>query len=169
MLCVDVPYLEPLLFHLRNDEVLKKTFTEHSFFMPHSNIITATEEAIRKNCPSPRALWILPQDTIAANQSRTCKPIGIHTFHIEIITHCIRDQFQISKNDNGLYLSGEYMELSKIRKQVKESVFYFAQESNNQMIKRSFENIVWVKDQMLYPNQDTKWLASALEYKVTIL
>ena len=55
LLDTDLPYLEPLLFWLRKDEKLKLLFSQDSFFMPHSNLITATEEAMKKDCPAPRA------------------------------------------------------------------------------------------------------------------
>ena len=161
----DLPYLEPLLFWLRDDSVLKNEFTEKSFFMPHSDLITATEDAMKKDCPAPRALWILPQDTLAAGQRPLCLNPGTHTFYILIIVQCIRDVFQLSKSGDSIKLTGQFMELSALRKQVKKSVLDFARSSASN---NKFTDILWVKDQMLYPSDDNKFLTTAIEYSIKI-
>lgn len=167
LLDTDLPYLEPLLFWLKKDEKLKLLFSRDSFFMPHSNLITATEEAMKKDCPAPRALWILPQDTLAVNQREGCDSQGRHTFYIEIITQCIRDQFQIIKNGDEAKLTGQFMELAALRKAVKKSVNAFAKENMKETYKK-YENIFWVKDQMLYPTEANNFLATAIQYEIKI-
>lgn len=166
----DLPYLEPLLFWLQDDPVLKSEFTQSSFFMPHTDLITATEEAMKKDCPAPRALWILPQDTLSGPSKPNCKSYGVHTFYIEVIVQCIRDPFVIRKNDAGFFLDGQAMELAKIRKMVKESVFRFVHEykkkTNPALYK--FDDFNWIKDQMLYPGEGMKFLATAMEFTVKI-
>lgn len=170
MLNTDLPYLEPLLFHLRQDPVLKKSFTEKSFFMPHSDLISATEEAMKKDCPAPRALWILPQDTLATitTQKNSCNVPGNHTFFIEIIVQCIRNQFTLVKRGDEVKLEGQFMELAQIRKQVKNSVSQFGKDNSKLMTGQTFSDLVWIKDSMLYPTEDTSFLATAIEYRVKI-
>ena len=164
LLDVDLPYLEPLLFHLRTDDRLKKYFTEKSFFMPKKDLISGIEEAIKSDCPAPRALWILPQDSIAVNTTNNCKSQVRHTFYITVITKCIRDSFQIIKRDGKIHLAGEYMEMSEIRKQVKDSIYRFAQDNN---FNETYEKISFVKDQILTPDEES-FLVTNLEYQVTI-
>lgn len=168
MLLTDIPYLEPLLFHLRNDPVLKSEFTEKSFFMPHSDLVTATEEAMKADCPAPRALWILPQDTLAGAARDNCKAIGTHTFYIEIIVQCIRDQFQLVKRDDVVRLEGQFMELMSLRKKVKESVREFAKANSAVGQKKEFFDIFWIKDQMLYPTSESRFLATAIEFSIKL-
>lgn len=165
LLDTDLPYLEPLLFHLRDDDKLKSHFTEKSFFMPKKDLISAVEDAIKADCPAPRALWILPQDTIAANQQVNCKSQGRHTFYITIITQCIRDAFQITKKDNKLHLGGEYIVLSHLRKLVKQSVQEFVAQNSN--FNQNWEKITWMKDQILLPD-DEGFLVTNIEYQITI-
>lgn len=168
LLNTDVPYLEPLLFHLRDDDSLKTYFTDKSFFMPHNHLVEATEEAMQKNCPAPRALWILPDDTIATNTQANCISPGRHTFRIELITQCIRNSFYLSKKDDGVILSGQYMELATIRKAVKKSVYEFNKQFQSKTQAPKFKDIVWIKDYMLYPDDNSKFLATVLEFNVTI-
>ena len=169
MLLTDIPYLEPMWLWLRDDETLKRHFTEHSFFMPHHDLVEAAERAMRKECPAPRALWILPQDTQAQTQREGCKSPGIHTFYITIIVQCMRDVFQIANRAGSLKLEGQYMELSEIRRHVKDSVNAFYVDYRKKGGQR-FSGMSWVKDQMLYPTEDegVRFLATALEYRVTI-
>lgn len=169
LLDTDIPYLEPLLFHLRNDPILKNYFTEKSFFMPKDDLISAAQEVIDKDCPSPRALWILPQDGIAINSTSNtlCKPIVSHTFNILLMIACIRDTFQMAKKDDKVYLSGEYMEMTAIRKAIMKSVLEFNKEKMKITTGRTFENIKFVKYQSLYP--DDSFLVNNIEYNVTIL
>ena len=164
----DVPYLEPLWRWLRGDEKLKKYFTEASFFMPHNDMVSAAIDAIQSKCPAPRALWIIPNDTRAVTKKPGCKSPGNHIFYITIIIQCIRDQFQVAKEDGEVRLQGQFMELSEIRKHVKESVLRF----HNDYVKKggkAFENLYWTGDQMFYPPEDKKgFLITASEFQVTI-
>lgn len=162
----DLPYLEPLLFHLRKDEDLKKIFTEKSFFMPKHILIQATEEATKKSCPAPRALWIIPEDTVANNPKPGCNSIGIHSFNIVLFVQCIREPFELVRSGDGVKLSGQYMELSSIRKAVKKSVNKFQNESKLDLNLR-YSDITWIKDQNLYPD-DGNFLTTAIEYSVKI-
>lgn len=172
LLDTDLPYLEPLLLWLRKDEALKKYFTEKSFFMPHSDLLSATKEAMDKDCPSPRALWILPQDTVALQQSPpNCKYTGSHTFYIQLIVQCIRDHFQLSKIDGEIHLTGQFMELMQLRKYVKKSVSAFANDyerTKNKSAVIKFDDIGWRGDQMLYPNEENTFLITAIQYQVKI-
>lgn len=167
MLQVDIPYLEPLWLWLRADETLKQHFTEHSFFMPHSHLVSATEEAMRKDCPAPRALWILPGDSIASQTARVppgCSISSSHTFYIQIIVQCIRDAFQAVEREGSLALEGQFMELSFLRNKVKQSVLKFS----SQWRGKEFENVQWRKDSILYPTEESNFLATASEFNVTI-
>lgn len=170
LLDTDIPYLEPLWLWLRKDPVLKLEFTEASFFMPHNDLITATQDAMNRDCPAPRALWILPQDTLAQASRDGCKSPGIHTFYIQIIVQCIRDPFQIVKRDGDIKLEGQFMELMDIRKKVKESVQAFAKDYSKTLVNRKFERVRWVKDSMLYPSQEDgpKFISTAIQFEVNI-
>lgn len=165
MLNVDLPYLEPLLFFLREDESLKSFFTKKSFFMPKSDLIEAIDKAINSDCPAPRSLWILPQDTSATiSNPRNCMSPGLHTFLIQIIVQCIRDPFTIKKNeDDSLYLDGQFMVLSEIRKAVKKSVVKFSKEKHE-----GFSDLHWRSERMLYPEDGQNFLITSLEYQVKI-
>lgn len=170
MLDTDLPYLEPLLLWLRKDAKLSEYFTEKSFFMPHNDLVSATSEAMKKDCPAPRALWILPQDTIAIQQTPpNCKYTGNHTFYIQIMVQCIRDAFQLSKIEDEIKLTGQFMELMQIRKYVKKSVaaFQLDYEKKNTTI-RLFDSIGWRGDQMLYPNEENSFLITTVQYQVKI-
>lgn len=168
LLDTDIPYLEPLLFWLRKDSSLKAEFTDHSFFMPHNDLISATEEAMKKDCPAPRALWILPQDSLAGSLKEGCKVPSTHTFYIEIIVQCIRDQFQLVKRNDEVKLQGQFMELCALRKLVKQSVREFAKNSAKPGMPTLFRDLYWVKDSMLYPSGENNFLATALEFQITI-
>lgn len=167
MLLTDLPYLEPLLLHLRKDESLKQHFTDKSFFMPHSDLLSAAEESMKKDCPAPRALWILPQDTIAQGRKPNCKVPGIHTFFITIFVQCIRDEFQLVNRNGVVKLEGQFMSLVELRKLVKESVLRFGREQSMSLVGKKFDNISWSKDQMIYPDEGN-FLATAIEFEVTI-
>lgn len=168
LLDTDLPYLEPLLFHLRDDEILKKYFNEKSFFMPKDSLISAAKEVMDKDCPSPRALWILPQDSIAISPNPNCKSPVSHTFNIMIFVYCIRDDFQLVKKDGVAHLDGQYIELTAIRKAVKKSVFDFNSINNKIFTGKKFENFVYQKDQMLYPDEKDNFLVSNTEFQVKI-
>lgn len=169
MLQVDLPYLEPLLFFLQKDEALKVEFTEKSFFMPHNDLVTAIEEAAAKSCPMPRALWILPGDTVALAQQEGCKSPGQHTFHIQLIVPCIRDAFIIARNGNDVSLKGQFMELVRLRKLVKEAVHrFYSQYKKEHFNSPKFEKLFWTRDQMLYPQDDLGVLVTAIQFSVNI-
>lgn len=154
LLDTDLPYLEPLLFHLQKDENLKLYFTQKSYFMPKDNLVSATKEMIGKDCPAPRALWILPQDNVAINPNGNCLSNYNHTFYILILINCIRDKFQIIDKDGVAHLSGEYMEMTQVRKAIKKSINEFNKETSKIVTGKQFEKIAWVKDQSLYDNDE---------------
>lgn len=162
----DLPYLEPLLFHLRADETLKKFFSERSFFMPKNTLIQATKEAMEKDCPSPRALWIIPEGTTALSSKSGCPTIGSHSFSIVIFIHCIREAFELLKRDNKVVLGGEFMELSKIRRAVKKSVNQF-ENINKQNFDLNYKDIAWQGDTPLFPDEDG-FIVSSTEYSVIL-
>lgn len=169
LLDTDLPYLEPLLLHLREDETLKQYFTRDSFFMPQASFISAINEAVNKNCPAPRSIWILPQDTISGTKKDGCASIGIHNFFIVIFVQCIRDTFVFKEENGRAVLSGQFMELTHLRKLVKKSVFNFAKKHEASMVHpKRYEKISWNKDQMLYP-QEHQFLATSIDYTVQIL
>lgn len=166
----DLPYLEPLLFWLRADDNLKQVFTEKSFFMPHDDLLSAVQEAIKKDCPTPRALWILPSNTVPLTQSQRCNSPGVHSFYIQIIVQCIRDKFQIVNKGGSLALTGQFMELTKIRNTVKDSVKRFAIDVEKNNI-RTFSNLLWAGDTMLYPGSEggmDPFLITNVEYRVNL-
>lgn len=163
----DVPYLEPLLFWLQDDPVLKLEFTDKSFFMPQSDIATSVEEALKnKGCP-PKAIWITPQDTMAQSTRPGCLSPGVHTFYITLIVPCYRDQFMIKRVGDEAKLEGQFMQLSAIRKYIKKTVNAFYQDAVKKGEKR-FADMVWIKDVMMYPQDDAGLLMTGLEYRVTI-
>ena len=162
----DIPYLEPLLLHLRNDEELKKYFTNKSFFMPKHTLIEAAEEAMKKDCPAPQALWIHPMDTRAINADANCTGFKLHTFYITIFVHCIRDVFQLRKRDDKIELAGQYMELSKIRLAVKKSIREFQKKISGDF-NLPYSDVTWLGDKNLYPS-DTSFLVTGLEYNVKL-
>lgn len=169
MLLTDIPYLEPLLFHLRQDPELKKFFTDKSFFMPHHDLVEAITDSSNPDCPLPRSLWILPGDTAAINRKPGCVSAGLHSFSIAIAVKCIYDAFTLSKkNDGDIHLEGQFMELTRLRKLVKKSVNTFAKNLIH-VNESKYNDLVWIGDQNLYPNEEQKKiLATAINFEVTI-
>lgn len=167
MLLNDIPYLEPLLMWLRNDEILKDHFTEKSFFMPHKDLLASTSEAIEKDCPAPRALWIIPGESISLNQKPGCRSISTHTFNISIFVQCIRSSFELVKRNDEVRLGGQYMELAHLRMLVKDSVHRFMIDHEKKSGRRLFSDLVWIKDQSLFPDEDA-FLVTALEFQIKI-
>lgn len=162
----DIPYLEPLLFHLREDESLKAYFTEKSFFMPHHDLVNAIMDAGKADCVLPKSLWILPQDTTANSPRPGCKSSGNHSFSIALAVKCIRNPFILVKRDGDIKLDGQFMELMKIRRLVKRSVQRFSKEN---MMNNSFSDLVWRGDRVLYPStEDQILLATSIDYNITI-
>lgn len=167
MLNTDIPYLQDLTFWLQKDARLKNYFTEKSFFMPKNDLVSAINEAMAKDCPAPRALWILPGETSAAPvNNMNCKSPGLHNFHIVIMVQCVRDQFQVVKKDSEIYLGGGFMELAEIRKYVKQSVVEFAKE-NMKNPSKLYDKIAWRGDQPLFPSEDG-FIVSSTEYEIVI-
>lgn len=169
MLDTDIPYLEPLLFWLRNDPSLKEEFTEKSFFMPHNHLIAATKEAMAKDCPAPRALHILPGDNVALSLKSNCHTPVEHSFYILIFVQCIRDQFNIFKKDGEVYLGGQFMELSELKKKVKKSILEFGKDWDKKNPYKKFNNIIYRGDQPLYPDDENKFLVAKIDYTVSLL
>ena len=60
------------------------------------------------------------------------------------------------------------MSLMALRKKVKDSVRDFAKKTTAPGQKRDFYDLFWVKDTMLYPNSETNFLATAIEYQIKI-
>lgn len=167
----DLPYLEPLLFHIRDDVGLKKHFTEKSFFMPTDSLVAAFNDVAAKKCPSPRTIWIMPQDGIVQTQNNfDCDGPVVHTFNILIIVHCIRDEFRLSFDDETkkTHLVGEYMELAHIRKLVRKSVRDFNRKNNASPANKKFEKLRLIKYSSLYPDKKNPFIVQNLEYNVNI-
>lgn len=163
----DIPYLEPLLIHLRKDETLKEVFTEKSFFMPKADLISGIDEAMKTDCPAPRALWIIPGDTLAQANSPTCLAPGLHSFVVMLFVQCMRDPFQLVLRDTEVKLEGNFMELAHLRRLVKRSINNFNVQSFNGQRVLGWSGMTWRRDQNLYPGEE-KFLATAIEYTVNI-
>jgi len=164
----DLPYLEPLLMWLRNDESLKPYFTDKSFFMPKLDLQKAADEALKGDCPSPTALWIFPMDTDAASTTTECRSAGTHSFAIVLWVQCIRESFELVKRDGEVVLGGQFMELTTMRKAVKKSIAAFAKDNTSKFPNRFFEKVIWLRDRNLYPQEDS-FLGTSIEYRVNIL
>lgn len=169
LLDTDLPYLEPLLMWLRDDPKLKDVFTDKSFFMPKLDLEAAAKEAEANGCPSPRSLWIFPLNTSAVTNKPGCNNIGSHEFGIIIWVQCIRDSFELVKTeDKTIKLGGQFMELTALRKLVKNSVKEFSQKNEQNIVNRKFEKLVWSRDRILYPSSDS-FLGVSIEFRVNIL
>lgn len=171
---VDVPYLEPLLFHLMKDESLEKYFTKEDFFTMPKSDLGDLEEALKNDCPSPRSVWVFPGVSNTATQQRSpnCLPKSLHTFNILIVFQCIRDTFTFSKdNDGKVYLDGQFMELSEARKALKISINDFNKTINTPMPNGyGFDFLTWLSDEMLYPEQSGgSFLISSSTFQTMIL
>lgn len=168
----DLPYLEPLLLHLRNDPSLKEHFTETSFFMPRNHMIAAIKEAMDKECPAPRALWIFPSTSTAiGNPKAGCRPTQLHSFYITVFIQCMGNSFDFVKRDSGIILGGGFMELTTLRKAVKKSVLEFSKKSEHNKFSTNvtYENLQWVGDDIVYPDDENSFLGVTLEYTINLL
>lgn len=168
----DVPYLEPLLEHLKKDVSLEKYFSKKDFFAMPKADLADLEEAIKKDCPSPRSLWIFPGNNAAFNQAQTrnpnCLPKILHSFNILLTFQCIRNPFELKFNGTEVYLDGSFMELSEARKAVKKSINNFNKTLNSVSLNNGFDFISWLSDEMLYPDEDA-FLISNSVYQTLIL
>jgi len=170
MLLTDIPYLQPLTLWLQDDETLKEYFTVQSFFMPHNNLVEAIADAEKnKDCFLPNALWILPGDTTTLQRRAACRSQGNHSFKIAIMTHCMGGPFFFRKLDDGSFeLAGQFMELARMRKLVKDSVHRFAAKVQTQM-GLGYIDLVWVADQNIYPNeQNSNLIATSISFEIKL-
>lgn len=170
---VDLPYLEPLMFHLRNDEDLEKFFSKKDFFAMPKTDLADLEGAIKKDCPAPRSVWIFPGSSQAASATRSanCFPKALHTLNIVIVFQCIRDTFTFIKDKDGdVRLSGTFMELSEARKALKVSINKFNKKISDPIVMSvGFDFINWTNDDMLYPEEGDKMLVSSSVFQTMIL
>lgn len=169
---VDIPYLEPLLFHLRNDVELEKFFTKKDFFTMPKADLGDLEDAIKKDCPAPRSVWVFPgiSNAAAAGRSAGCLPKALHSFNVVLVFQCIRDTFTFSKDKDGnVFLDGQFMELSEARKALKLSINKFNKEHNARPTNNGFDFINWVSDEMLYPEDGDNFLISSSVFQTMIL
>jgi hypothetical protein len=167
----DLPYLNPLLVYLRSNQNLEKYFSKKDFFaMPKADLNELTD-ALKKDCPSPRSLWIFPgTSTNAAPQQRIqdCTPKAIHNFNIVIIFQCIRDTFEFKKDKDTtqIYLDGQFMELAEARRAVKKAITEF---NSTLTYNQAFDFISWNSDEMLFPNEESNHLMSNSSFNTIIL
>lgn len=168
---VDIPYLEPLLLHLRNDSNLEKFFTKKDFFTMPKADLSDLEGAIKKDCPAPRSVWIFPGMSQAANPVRNpnCLPKAMHNFNIVLVFQCIRDTFTFVKSDGLVHLDGTFMEMSEARKALKKSVGDFNKAINQYQVSQGFDYINWISDEMLYPEDGNTFLISSSVFQTMIL
>lgn len=169
---VDLPYLEPLMKHLRSDVELEKIFTKEDFFAMPKADLGDLEAALKKDCPSPRSVWVFPGLSQAESTTRspTCFPKTIHNFNVVIVFQCIRDTFTMVKDNDGVHLDGTFMELSEARKALKQSITRFNKNINqNPSIRYDFDFINWLSDEMLYPDDGNKLLISSSVFQTKIL
>lgn len=167
----DVPYLEPLLIHLRNDVELEKYFSKKDFYALPKADLGDLEDAIKNDCPAPRSVWIFPGNNQNQIATRTpnCGPKMLHNFNIVITYQCIRKSFEFKVDaDNKLYLDGQFMELSAARKAVKKSITRFNKTLNIVSDNMGFDYVSWVSDEMLYPDDATQFLISNSVYQTII-
>jgi len=167
----DLPYLNPLLVHLRKDVNLEKFFSTKDFFAMPKADLNDLEDALKKDCPSPRSLWIFPgTSSNAAPQQRIkdCTPKANHIFNIVIIFQCIRDTFEFKKDPitTDIYLDGQFMELSESRRAVKKSITEF---NKNLNMREAYDFISWNSDEMLFPDGESNNLMSSSSFSTIIL
>ena len=167
----DVPYLEPLLLHLRSDVSLEKFFSKKDFFALPKADLSDLEEAMKLDCPAPRSVWIFPGNSQSQIATRTpnCAPKMLHSFNVVITYQCIRNSFEFKVDeDNKVYLAGQFMELSAARKAVKRSITNFNKTLKIVSSSSGFDFISWVSDEMLYPEEATQFLISNSVYQTII-
>jgi hypothetical protein len=164
----DLPYLEPLVIYLKKDPSLRSFFNESDFFAEPKIDPEELEDQIKKNGKLSKYFWIFPGETIAKEQNPRfeCASIGIHTFFATIIKPCTREQYFFIKDaqDGSLKLSGEVIELTEIRKAVKDSISKAYKIINPNQSKYGF--IYWKKDEMI--NLEDGLLIATSIYEVQI-
>lgn len=168
---VDLPYLNPLLVHLRSDPSLEIFFSKADFFAMPKTDLADLESALKKGSRSPRSLWVFPGSSTNAapgQRIKNCTPQAEHTFNIVIIFQCIRDTFEFKKdqNTNAVYLDGQFMELSEARRAVKKSITEFNKKLD---YSEPFEFISWNSDEMLFPEGENSHLMSSSSFRTIIL
>lgn len=169
---VDIPYLEPLMKHLRTDAELEKFFTKEDFFAMPKADLSDLEGALKKDCPSPRSVWVFPglSQAESAIRSPNCFPKALHSFNVVVVFQCIRDTFTMVKDDSGVHMDGTFMEMSEARKALKKSINNFNKIVNqNVSVNYGFDFINWLSDEMLYPEEGNKFLVSSSVFQTKIL
>lgn len=166
----DLPYLEPLLFHLRKDSELKTFFDEEGIFALPKPDQSDLERALKKDCPNPRAAWIFPGPSTPMQQGNTgCPPKIIHSFAIVVSVQCQGASFDFLKDNGEVYLDGSYMELCEGRVLIKESVDRFMCKMSKDYTKK-FDNMLWTGDSIVWPSEEVggDYIMTQINYSVNI-
>ncbi len=168
----DVPYLEPLLAHLKKDVTLEKYFSKKDFFAMPKADLADLEKALSNDC-APRSLWIFPGNNTAFNpgqvRSPNCMPKLLHSFNIVITFNCVRNPFEPKFDGTEVYLDGSFMELSEARKAIKKSIHNFNKTLNVLGVSHGFDFISYLSDEMLYPEGAEGFLISNSVFQTLIL
>lgn len=152
----DLPYLEELVIHLKNDEGVKKAFPgigSVKVFVNPDEI----KELKKSDCPYKEAIWIFPgQIRRKASSNRLC-PVAVHTFGLVILKKVNGKHFEWSQGGEGeLNLDGDYIDLAKSRRVVKDAMKCFSPDS---LIELDWQSTNAAK-------MIDCWLASTIEYRV---
>ena len=170
---VDLPYLEPLMLHLKSDSDLKALFGQKNFFAgPNIDLDEMSKQAEAEG-RNIRYLWVYPASSKAKSQNpSSCFPIVEHTVAVVLIGSCPRGKFSWIAVDDEVKLKGTVMEMLEIRCAFKKSIQAFA---NNNRAQRGqgFQNLRWISDDAIdYKTGDKNscgFISLVSKFKIDIL
>lgn len=160
----DLPYFEPLLLHLKKDEILDPYFSSTDFFA-QPKVREDIEELIKEDCPIPRALYVYPGETRPKNDApKGCFPTQSHQFHVFVFVQCLDNYIFVKNNDDTLSLKGQVMLLSEMRCAVKKSIQKFSRQVESDLLNYSY--IRWVGDSAI--DRENGFLVSESVFNIDI-
>lgn len=160
----DLPYFEPLLIHLKTDELLEPYFSGTDFFA-QPKLREDIETLIKEDCPIPRALYIYPAESRPKQDSpKGCFAPMTHNFHVFIFVQCLDNYYFVKNEDESLSLKGQVILLSEMRNAVKKSIGNFAKQIESELL--NYNYIKWLGDSAI--DKEAGFLVSETVFSIDI-
>ena len=171
------PYLEPLLYFLKDDAELAKYFQAKDFFRPIGDIDKGLDELTKTGCIDYKSLWIGPSASTAINTDTACNIGRDHGFQVIVNIPCGEGLFVLGHedpkdSDSPIKLQGSFMELSHIGSVVIDAISRFSKAIFSLPVTSkgysSFDEIIFVGDRILQPTQNKTFVTLILDYSIQI-